>query len=127
MYSVLQIGGHQYRVCPGDLVDVQKLGAELGAIVELDQVLFIGGDNPAVGVPHVAKATVSAQVVRQGKGRKLTVFKRRPGLWQKKQGHRQQFTSLLITQIDDGQGNVSKIDQSCKAYKKYIEGAGDGT
>ena len=120
MYSVLQIGAHQYRVQPGDVVDVQKLKVEPNAVVDLDQVLFVGGDEQVVvGTPLVEKAKVSAQVIKQGKSRKIVVFKRRPGLWQKKQGHRQEYTSLLITKIDDGQGNVSEIDKQGKTYKKY--------
>ena len=120
MYSVLEISGHQYRVGIGDLIDVQKLSIQPGSTIDLDQVLFVSGDAPIVGTPLVKKAKVSAHVVRQGKGRKMTVFKRRPGLWQRKQGHRQNYTSLLITQIDDGQGNVSKIDQNSETYKKYF-------
>ena len=121
LYSVLQIAGHQYRVQAGDVVDVQKLNAQPGDQVNLDQVLFIGDHHHAqVGTPLVAKAKVCAHIISQGKGRKITVFKRRPGLWQKKRGHRQCYTSLLITEIDDGQGNVSKIDQDSKTFKKYL-------
>ena len=122
MYSVLQIGAHQYRVETGDLIDVQTLDAESGSTIDLNQVLFVSGGNLVVGTPLVEKAKVSALVVKQGKGRKITVFKRRPGLWQKKQGHRQNYTSLLITQIDDGHGNISKIKQESKAYEKYLKG-----
>ena len=120
MYSVLQIGAHQYLAGTGDIIDVQKLDAELGTTIRLDQVLFISGESPVVGTPLVEKAQVSAQVIRQDKGRKMIIFKRRPGSWQKKQGHRQNYTSLLITQIDDGQGNVSQIDKDSSAYKKYL-------
>ena len=127
MYSVLQIGAHQYRVQAGDVIDVQKLDGEIGHIIDLDQVLFVSGEGLAVGTPLVAKARVSAQVVRQGKAPKLTIFKRRPGMWQKKRGHRQQCTALLITEITDGQGNTSKIDPESKSYKKYLDGAKGAT
>ena len=120
MYSVLQIGAHQYLAQAGDIIDVQKLDAQLGTTVQLDKVLFISGENPSVGTPLVEKAQVSAQVIKQDKGRKMIIFKRRPGSWQKKKGHRQDYTSLLITQIDDGQGNVSQIDTDSSAYKKYL-------
>ncbi|MCY4643476.1 MAG: 50S ribosomal protein L21 [Bacteriovoracales bacterium] len=125
MYSVLDIGGHQYRVQVGDLVDVQKLAAESGTTLTLDQVLFVGGsaegEGPIVGAPLVEKAAVSAHVIGPGKGPKLTVFKRRPGLWQKKKGHRQLYTSLLITEIDDGRGNVEKIDKKSTTYKRFLQ------
>ena len=78
------------------------------------------GENPSVGTPLVDKAQVSAQVIRQDKGRKMIIFKRAPGSWQKKRGHRQNYTSLLITQIDDGQGNISEIGKDSSAYKKYL-------
>ncbi len=99
MYSVVEIKGHQYRVKEGDVVDVQKLDAEIGSSVELDKVLFVGGDAPKVGTPTVSGAKVTAEVVRQARSRKVIVMKRSPGKYRKKNGHRQQYTALKITGI----------------------------
>lgn len=121
MYSVVEIGGHQYKVKAGDLIDVQKLDQENGATVELDKVLFVGGDNAIVGAPTVKGAKVTAKVVRQDRDRKIIVFKRRPGGYQRKNGHRQHYTALLVTEINDGNGNTSKIDAKSKLAEKYLK------
>ena len=99
MYGVVEIKGHQYRVQEGDVIDVQKLDAEVGSTVELDQVLFVGGDTPKVGTPVVEGAKVTAEVLRQARARKVIVFKRKPGLYKTKNGHRQHYTALKITGI----------------------------
>jgi large subunit ribosomal protein L21 len=120
MYGVVEVAGHQYRVSPGDIIDVNRLEQDEGSSIELDKVLFIGGENPVVGLPQVDGAKVKAKVVRQARDRKIIVFKRRPGLWRKKRGHRQHYTGLLITDIDDGKGNSTSIDQESKVAKKYL-------
>ncbi len=99
MYGVVEIKGHQYRVSEGDVVDVQKLDAEVGATVELDKVLFIGGDAPKVGTPVVEGAKITAEVIRQARSRKVIVLKRKPGTYRTKNGHRQHYTALKITGI----------------------------
>lgn len=121
MYSVVQIGGHQYEVKAGDLLDVQKLEAEVGQEIEIDQVLFVGGENPQIGKPVVTGASVTAKVIRQARDRKIIIFKRRPGAWRKKNGHRQYYTGLLITEIKDGQGQSVKVDSESKVAKKYLK------
>lgn len=106
MYAILRQGSHQYRVSPGDVIQVEKLDVEKGSQLDLDNVLLIGrGQEVEVGQPIVANAAVRAQVVRNGKSRKVIVFKfkRRKG-FKKKYGHRQPFTELRITGIlKDGQ------------------------
>jgi large subunit ribosomal protein L21 len=99
MYGVVEIKGHQYKVKEGDIVDVQKMDAEVGSKVELDQVLFIGGDAPKVGTPTVEGAKVTAEVIRQARSRKVIVMKRSPGKYRTKNGHRQHYTALKITGI----------------------------
>jgi large subunit ribosomal protein L21 len=99
MYSVVEIKGHQYRVQEGDIVDVQKMDAEVGSTVELDQVLFVGGDAPKVGTPVVEGAKVTAEVIRQARSRKVIVMRRSPGKYRTKNGHRQHYTALKITGI----------------------------
>ena len=99
MYGVVEIKGHQYKVQEGDILDVQKMDAEVGSTVELDRVLFIGGDAPKIGTPVVAGAKVTAEVIRQARSRKVIVMKRSPGKYRKKNGHRQHYTALKITSI----------------------------
>jgi large subunit ribosomal protein L21 len=99
MYGVVEIKGHQYKVQEGDIVDVQKMDAEVGSKIELDQVLFIGGEAPKVGMPTVAGAMITAEVIRQARSRKIIILKRKPGKYIKKNGHRQHYTALKITGI----------------------------
>ena len=121
MYGVVEIGGHQYKVQAGDVLDVEKLGSsEEGSTIEFDKVLFVGGDKPVVGGPTVSGAKVVAKVVRHDRDRKKIVFVRKPGLYQKKRGHRQNYTCLVITEINDGQGNSVKIAKDAKA-QKYLK------
>jgi large subunit ribosomal protein L21 len=108
MYSIIKIGGHQYKVKAGDVVDVQKLEGDIDSTLVFDEVLFVSGETPLVGAPTVDGAKVTAKVVRQDRGRKMLVFKRKPGMYQKKNGHRQSYTALQITQIDAGNGTVTK-------------------
>jgi large subunit ribosomal protein L21 len=114
MYSVVEIKGHQYKLKAGDMIDVEKIEAEVGSTVNFDQVLLIGGDKTIVGSPVIGGAKVTAKVVKQGRTRKMLVFKRKPGAYRKKNGHRQCFTGLLITEINDGQGGVTKAEAKAK-------------
>ena len=104
MYAVIKTGGKQYRVAAGDRVKVEKLPADVGAEVVLDQVLMVGeGEAVKVGAPLVAGATVKATVVAHGKGDKITIFKlRRRKHYQKSQGHRQNYTEVRIDDIVQG-------------------------
>lgn len=117
MYSIVEIKGHQYRVSPGDLIDVQKLEGEEGSMVTLDQVLLICGDSPVVGLPTVGGAAITAKIVRHGRTRKIFVLKRAPGKYRRKNGHRQHYTGLLITEINDGKGGKAKMDADHKNAK----------
>jgi len=99
MYGIVEIKGHQYRVQEGDVVDVQKLEGEIGSTVELDKVLFIGGNAPKVGTPVVAGAKVEAEIIRQARSRKVIVAVRKPGKYRKKNGHRQHYTALKIKSV----------------------------
>ena len=122
MYSVVEITGHQYKVQAGDLIDVEKINSvEEGSMVEFDRVLFIGGEKPVVGAPVVAGAKVKAKLIRNDRARKIVVFKRKPGKYDKKNGHRQHFSALLITEIVDGEGNSIKIDANSKNAQKYLK------
>jgi large subunit ribosomal protein L21 len=121
MYSIVEIKGNQYKVEPGMVLDVQKVDKEVGETVEFDQVLFVGGDNKVLGQPYVEGAQVVAQVVKQDRSRKKVVFRRLPGKYQKKNGHRQAFTSLLIKEITDGSGQSAKIDKDSTNAKRFLK------
>jgi len=101
MYAVVKTGGKQYRVSPGDSVEVEKLPYEVGQQIELDQVLLVAnGAGAQIGQPLVDGAKVKATVTRQTKGRKVIVFKYRPSKrYRRKSGHRQNYTQLRIDEI----------------------------
>ena len=104
MHAVIESGGKQHRVEPGSRIRVERLVAEEGEQVEFDRVLFLGdGEEAVVGTPCVAGGKVSATVLGHGRGRKITVikFKRRKG-FMRKQGHRQAYTEIRITDIAAG-------------------------
>ena len=122
MYGVVEIKGHQYRVKPGDLVDVQKIEGEPGAELTLDQVLFIGGKEPLVGAPVVEGAKVHAKIVKHDRSRKIQIYRRGVGKWRRSNGHRQHFSCLEITSIEDGKGNTEKATAK-KAEKKTTKKA----
>ena len=101
MYAVIQTGGKQYRVQPGDTIDVELLHAEPGSQVELDRVLMIGeGAEVTVGQPFIPGAKVHAAVVDEGRGKKIIVFKFTSKVrYRRKNGHRQHSTRLTIQNI----------------------------
>ncbi len=101
MYAIIATGGKQYKVAEGDVLKVEKLGAEEGAQVTFDQVLAVNNDGIVLGTPTVAGASVSATVLENGKGKKVIVYryKRKSG-YHKKNGHRQQYTKVKIDKIN---------------------------
>jgi len=101
MYAVIKTGGKQYRVATGEKIKVEQIAADVGQEIVLDQVLAVGsGAELKVGTPLVSGASVKATVVAHGKHDKVTIFKmRRRKHYQKRQGHRQQFTELLVGSI----------------------------
>ena len=101
MYAVIKTGGKQYKVAPGEKLKIEQIPADVGAQVTLDQVLMVGeGESVRVGTPTVAGVSVVATVVAQGRGEKVKIFKmRRRKHYQKHQGHRQNYTELVIDSI----------------------------
>ena len=103
MYAILETGGKQYKVQPGDVIEVERLDGDVGAQIELGRVLMIAGDGESAsrfGAPIVDGAKVVAEVVGQGRGEKITVFKYKPKVrYRRKTGHRQTVTRLRITEI----------------------------
>lgn len=103
MYAVIQTGGKQYRVEPGKTVVVESLPGDEGAQVVFDQVLLVSsgdGANVNVGKPTVSGAKVTGEIVEQGRGEKLVVFKfRRRKNYVRRNGHRQNYTAVKIAEI----------------------------
>ena len=102
MYAVIETGGKQYRVEEGDVISVEKLDEEVGANVSFKEVLVVGKPNETlVGTPYVEGATVKAEVVENGKAKKVVIFKYKAKKdSRKKQGHRQPYTKLEIKAIN---------------------------
>ncbi len=102
MYAVIETGGKQYKVSEGDILFVEKLEAAEGDSVTFDKVLIVAdGENVNVGAPTVAGATVTAKVEKQGKAKKIYVFKmKRKKNYRRKKGHRQPFTKVTIEKIN---------------------------
>ena len=105
MYAIIRSGDKQFRAEPGATVRVPTLAAEVGETVTFDQILLAGnGEDVTVGAPTVAGASVTAEVVAHGKGRKVIVFKwKRRKNYRRKQGHRQKFTEVRIGEIRLGE------------------------
>ena len=100
MFAVIKTGGKQYRVAADDMLKIEKVAGEPGEIIQLGDVLVVGGDNVTLGAPTVAGASVAAEVIEQGRGPKVIAFKkRRRKNSRRKRGHRQEFTLLRVTEI----------------------------
>ena len=121
MYAVVKTGGKQYRVAKDDVIIVEKLVAEPGAALELDQVLALGGDgNTEIGTPLVEGARVSATVVNQTRGKKVLVYRKlRRKDFHRLKGHRQDQTVLKITDI------LPKGRKASKAAENKLENQTD--
>lgn len=99
MFAIIQSGGKQYRVAEGDVLRLERLNAEVGAVVELP-VMLLGGEQVKVGTPLVEGASVKAEVLEHGRGPKLHVYKFKAKTnYRRKTGHRQGYTAVKITQI----------------------------
>lgn len=101
MYAIIETGGKQIKVEEGQAIYVEKLNGEQGETVTFDKVLFVGGENVQVGSPTVEGATVTAKVEKQGRAKKIVVFKYKAKKnYRKKQGHRQPYTKVVIEKIN---------------------------
>ena len=101
MYAIIETGGKQLKVEVGDTIFVEKLDVAEGEQVVLDKVLFIGDKTAKIGNPYIKGATVTAKVEKQGKEKKVVIFKYNPKKhYHKKQGHRQPYTKLVINTIN---------------------------
>jgi large subunit ribosomal protein L21 len=100
MFAVIKTGGRQYRVVPNDVLEIGKIEGDVGTIVQLGEVLVLGGDTPVLGLPTVAGASVAAEVLQHKRGPKVIAFKkRRRKNSRRKRGYRDEITVLRITEI----------------------------
>ncbi|KOS60925.1 50S ribosomal protein L21 [Lysinibacillus agricola] len=101
MYAIIETGGKQIKVEAGQEIYVEKLGVEADEVVTFDKVLFVGGENVKVGAPFVEGATVTAKAVKEGRAKKIVVFKLKAKKnYRRKQGHRQPYTKLVVETIN---------------------------
>ena len=100
MFAVIKTGGRQYRVVPDDVLEIGKIDGDVGTIVQIGDVLMLGGDSPVLGVPMVSGASVAAEVLQHKRGPKVISFKkRRRKNSKRKRGYRDEITVLRITEI----------------------------
>lgn len=120
MYAVIEAGGKQYRVQPGDIVQVEMLEGDVGNSHLFDRILFMSNGNQEgsqvwLGKPYLNGAKVQAEIVGQGRGEKILIIKmKRRKQYRRTQGHRQPYTQLLVTSVDNGSGNQASLDDSAK-------------
>ncbi|MBI5183733.1 MAG: 50S ribosomal protein L21 [Nitrospinae bacterium] len=102
MFAVIESGGRQYRISKGDIIRVEKLKGNIGEEVILDNVLMVGnGEDIFIGNPRVDNARIVSKIIRHGQGKKIIIFKhKRRKNYRKKQGHRQPFSEVKITEIE---------------------------
>ena len=110
MYAVIRTGGKQYRVAAEDVLDIEKIPGDAGDIVEFADVLMVAGDgDPEIGSPLISGASVAAELVEHHRGEKIIIFKkRRRQNYRRKQGHRQNLTTIRVTEILTGGAKPSK-------------------
>jgi len=128
MFAVIRTGGKQYRVAPNDVIEIEKIAGKPGDIIELSEVILLGGDGgPKTGSPTIAGALVAAEVIEQKRADKITVFKKkRRTNYRRKKGHRQELTALRITEIlTDGKkpSKQAAKPEPKKTEKKPVETA----
>lgn len=100
MFAVIKTGGRQYRVVPDDVLEVGKIEGEVGTIVQLNEVLVVGGDTPVLGLPTVAGASVAVEVLDHKRGPKVIAFKkRRRKNSRRKRGYRDEITVVRVSEI----------------------------
>jgi len=127
IYAIIETGGKQYKVSPGQTIDVERLDVAEGNTVELDKVLLIAdGDKVRVGTPTVEGAKVVATSQGEGKGKKIIVFKYKPkSTYHRKTGHRQLYTKLIIDKIIGLE--AMPVEPAKKVRRRKKEVTKDGT
>src|SRR3982074_2530394 len=128
MFAVIKTGGRQYRVVPDDVLEIGKIAGDVGTIVQLGEVLVVGGDTPVLGTPTVAGATVAAEVLDHKRGPKVIAFKkRRRKNSRRKRGYRDEITVLRITEIltDNAKPSIGPRPKREKVVAPAADGDGD--
>ena len=129
MFAVIRTGGKQYKVAKDDIITVEKLLGQPGEKVQLSDVLLLGeeGKSPTVGTPLVQKAAVTAEIIEQGKGDKVIVFKKkRRHNYRRTKGHRQEQTTLKVLEVSStGAKSAAKKPSAKKIATKKVEDEND--
>ena len=128
MFAVIKTGGRQYRVVPDDVLEIGKIAGDVGTIVQLGEVLVVGGDTPVLGAPFVSGASVAAEVLDHKRGAKVIAFKkRRRKNSRRKRGYRDEITVLRITEIltDNAKPTVGPRPKKEKVAAKPAEDGDD--
>ena len=126
MFAVIKTGGRQYRVVPDDVLEIGKIAGDVGTIVQLGEVLLVGGESPVLGAPTVAGASVAAEVLQHKRGPKVISFKkRRRKNSRRKRGYRDEITVLRITEILTND-NKPTIGPRPKREKPVVSAPVDG-
>src|SRR5579864_7485167 len=126
MFAAIRTGGRQYRVVPDDVLEIGKIAGDVGTIVQLGEVLLVGGESPVVGSPTVAGASVAAEVLQHKRGPKVIAFKkRRRKNSRRKRGYRDEITVLRITEILTND-NKPSIGPRPKREKPVVSAPTDG-
>jgi len=124
MFAVIKTGGRQYRVTPDDVLEIGKIAGDVGTIVQLNEVLVVGGDTPILGLPTVQGASVAAEVLQHKRGPKIIAFKkRRRKNSRRKRGYRDELTVLRVTEIltDDAKPSIGPRPKREKVAKAAAE------
>ncbi len=125
MFAVIKTGGRQFRVVPNDVLEIGKIAGDVGSIVQLGEVLVVGGDTPVLGSPLVKGASVAAEVLDHKRGPKVIAFKkRRRKNSKRKRGYRDEITVIRVTEILTD-GKAPSIGPRPKKEKK-VEAAAEG-
>ena len=128
MFAVIKTGGRQYRVAPDDVLEIGKIAGDVGTIVQLGEVLLVGGETPVLGAPTVAGASVAAEVLDHKRGPKVISFKkRRRKNSRRKRGYRDEITVLRITEIltNDNKPSIGPRPKREKVVAKPADDADD--
>jgi large subunit ribosomal protein L21 len=125
MFAVIKTGGRQYRVVPNDVLEIGKIAGDVGTIVQLGEVLVVGGDTPVLGIPTVAGASVAAEVLDHKRGPKVIAFKkRRRKNSRRKRGYRDEITVIRITEVltDNAKPSIGPRPKREKVVAPVAEG-----
>src|SRR3954447_4448072 len=125
MFAVIKTGGRQYRVVPDDVLEIGKIAGDVGTIVQLGEVLVLGGEAPVLGTPTVSGASVAAEVLQHKRGPKVIAFKkRRRKNSRRKRGYRDEITVLRVTEIlaDNAKPSIGPRPKRVKVAPAEVDG-----